>query len=146
VYKRQMFHYDHEWSDSAVRRFVRTVGLEHLDDLFATRAADTLGNGMRRSAFSPELRELRGRIGEILDREAALSVRDLKIGGVELMERLGVRPGPLIGRILAALLEEVLEDPAKNEPETLLRRAEELRPAIEAELPARDERHRDRES
>ncbi|MFB3909525.1 MAG: CCA tRNA nucleotidyltransferase [Candidatus Eisenbacteria bacterium] len=144
--QQHMFHYDHEWSDSAVRRFVRTVGLEHLDDLFATRAADTLGNGMRRSASSPELRELRGRIGEILDREAALSVRDLKIGGVELMERLGVRPGPLIGRILAALLEEVLEDPAKNEPETLLRRAEELRPAIEAELPARDERHRDRES
>jgi poly(A) polymerase/tRNA nucleotidyltransferase (CCA-adding enzyme) len=132
-----MFHYDHEWSDSAVRRFVRTVGLEHLDDLFSTRAADTLGNGLRRGGESSELNELKVRITEIRAREEALSVRDLAIDGRDLIAQLALAEGPAIGRILDALLEVVLEDPACNEREELLRRARAIAPEMVSRHPGR---------
>ena len=135
--QQHMFHYSSEWTDAAVRRFIRTVGVEHLEDLFATRKADTLGNGLRKSAVSAELIELRGRIAAVLEKKAALSVRDLKITGHDLMSALCLAEGILIGRILNALLEEVLEDPRRNEREALLRRAAEIRPEIEAALPPR---------
>jgi len=120
-----MFHYRPEWSDGAVRRFLRAIGPEHLDDLFALRAADTFGNGRKRR-LAPELLELRGRIAAEIERQAALTVRDLQIGGHDLMAELGLRPGPEIGRILRTLLEEVLEDPERNERERLLQRAREI--------------------
>ena len=138
--QQHMFHYDREWSDGAVRRFIRTVGLDHLEDLFETRRADTLGNGMRRSAASPELEELKGRIAEVVRREAALSVHDLCVNGADLMEGLALGQGPVIGRILDSLLEEVIEDPARNEREYLMRRAAELVPEIQSALPPRLER------
>ncbi len=135
--RHHMFHYDAEWSDAAVRRFVRGVGIVNLDDLFAARRADTLGNGLRRSADSPELGELRRRIEEIHARDAALSVRDLAIDGEDLMRELGIGPGPAIGRILSALLEEVIEEPARNDFEILLRRSREILPEVLASLPPR---------
>jgi tRNA nucleotidyltransferase (CCA-adding enzyme) len=139
--RQHMFHYDREWTDAAVRRFLRGVGHEHLGDLFATRAADTLGNGLRRSAVSAELRELRSRIDEIRRREEAISVRDLLIDGRDLMRELGLPEGPVIGGILDALLDEVIEDPARNERAVLLARAAEIRPAIEAVTPPRRRRN-----
>jgi tRNA nucleotidyltransferase (CCA-adding enzyme) len=138
--QQHMFHYERDWTDAAVRRFVRSVGPELLDDLFAMRAADTLGNGLRRHAVSAELKELQHRIAEIRKREEALSVRDLKLDGRELMRELGLQEGPVIGRLLEALLDEVLEDPARNERAALLARAAEIRPAIEATTPPRRER------
>lgn len=135
-----MFHYDAEWTDAAVRRFVRSVGIDNLDDLFAARRADTLGNGLRRNAESPELGELRRRIEEIRARDAALSVRDLAIDGTDLMRELGIEPGPAVGRILDALLEEVIEEPARNEPDGLIRRSRELLPDVLASLPPRRRR------
>jgi poly(A) polymerase/tRNA nucleotidyltransferase (CCA-adding enzyme) len=135
-----MFHYNTEWTDSAVRRFVRTIGTENLDDLFAARRADTLGNGLRRSAASAELTELRRRIVGIIEKDTAFSVRDLDVDGESLKQTLGIGEGPAIGRILDALLEEVLEDPARNERSRLLARAGEILPEIEASLPPRRKR------
>ena len=48
-----------------------------------------------------------------------LQVADLRIGGDDL-RRLGIPAGPIYAKILQALLERVLEDPARNTPETLL--------------------------
>jgi poly(A) polymerase/tRNA nucleotidyltransferase (CCA-adding enzyme) len=117
-----MFHYRPEWTDAAVRRFLREVGDEHLDDLFALRAADSAGNGTRRGA-TPELDELRRRIAIEVERRSALTVRDLTVNGHDLMHELLIMPGPELGRILRALLEEVLDDPQRNKRETLLGRA-----------------------
>jgi tRNA nucleotidyltransferase (CCA-adding enzyme) len=138
--QQHMFHYNAEWTDSAVRRFVRTIGTENLDDLFEARRADTLGNGLRRSAASAELAELRGRIVEIVAKDTAFSVRDLHVDGEALKSTLGIEEGPAIGRLLEALLEEVLEDPARNERGWLLTRAGEILPAIAASLPPRRKR------
>ena len=141
--QQHMFHYNTEWTDSAVRRFVRVVGPENLDDLFEARRADTLGNGLRRSAVSAELVELRRRIVEIIAKDTAFSVRDLDVDGDELKRSLDIGEGPAIGRILDALLEDVLEDPARNEKGALLARAAELLPGIQAGLPPRRKRKED---
>lgn len=117
--RHHMFHYTGEWTDAAVRRFLREVGPETVDDLFAMRSADTLGNGLR-SRVAPELGELRERIDRILEAENALGVRDLAINGHDLMSDLGMAPGPRMGAILNALLDAVLDDPSLNERDRLL--------------------------
>ena len=123
--RHHMFHYTADWTDGAVRRFLRTIGPENVDELFLMRAADTMGNGLRRR-LAPELVELRKRADAILEAESALSVRDLAVGGTDLMQDLGLSPGPIIGRILHALLDEVLDDPTRNTREHLLSRARQL--------------------
>lgn len=124
--RHHMFHYRPEWTDSAIRRFLRDVGEEHLPDLFALRSADTMGNGLRKR-LAPELDEFRRRIREEIEKRNALTVRDLAVDGHDLMAEFGISPGPEIGRILRELLEEVLDDPDRNVRETLLARAAELR-------------------
>lgn len=123
-----MFHYRPEWTDAAVRRFLRDVGEEHLDDLFSLRAADSAGNGTRRRT-APELDELRTRIALEVERRSALTVRDLAVGGHDLMQELSLTPGPELGRILHLFQEEVQDDPQRNEREWLLARAREFHAA-----------------
>ncbi len=118
--------YDDSWSDAAVRRWIRRVSPELLDDLYELNRADVLGKGKDASEDLQRLGNLKGRVSEVLARGEAMSVRQLAVNGHDLMSELGVAPGPAIGRILAALLEEVIEDPELNQRETLLLHAKEL--------------------
>jgi tRNA nucleotidyltransferase (CCA-adding enzyme) len=68
---------------------------------------------------------LRTRIEAVLSAEEALTIRDLAVGGADVMAELGLRAGPRVGEILNRLLEEVLEDPSLNERDRLLRRLRE---------------------
>ncbi len=113
-----MFHYTDEWTDGAVRRFMRKVGMENIEDMFLLRLADRKGNGSREGMPEP-IRKLVKRIDRIIEEENAISLKDLKINGHQLMERFSLTPGPDIGRILNELLEVVLDDPGKNETDTL---------------------------
>ena len=114
-----MFNYSDEWSDAALRRFVASVGRENLESLFMLRCADTAGT--KRTAPDPRnLDPLRRRIEKLLAQDSALGLKDLKINGNDLAEA-GIPRGPVMGKILAELLETVLDDPAQNERETLLR-------------------------
>ncbi len=119
-----MFNYSGEWSDAAVRRFVAKVGEENIDALFELRLADGTGMTGRQADPSP-LSEFRARIDGVLARDHALSVKDLAVGGEDLA-RLGIPKGPVMGRILAELLETVLDDPAQNNATTLSRIAANL--------------------
>jgi len=119
-----MFAYSPEWTDAAVRRFIRRVGAGRLDDLFALRRADNAASGVAEPAGAgvPQLmarvqRELGG---------APLEQRQLAIDGNELMAALDLPPGPDVGRLLAALLEAVLDEPARNRPDELLALARRL--------------------
>ncbi len=114
-----MFDYRAEWSDAAVRRWVRRVGEASVADLFDLRIADMLGNGLK-TGFPAQLEPLRRRIARVLAGSRALRVSDLAVDGRDVMESLGIGPGPAVGEALAALLEEVLEDPARNTRERLL--------------------------
>lgn len=122
--RHHMFYYQPEWTDSAVRRFARAVGVENIPDLIALRLADMAGN-TKKSGDTRPLQALLQRVEEVIAKDTALSVKDLAIGGKELAE-LGVAPGPAYGRILRALLEQVLDTPELNEPERLRAAAREL--------------------
>jgi len=114
-----MFHYTDEWTDGAVRRFIRKVGLDNIEDLFTLRMADRKGNGARKGLPAP-IERLKKRIDHVIEQENAFSVRDLNINGTILMEEFGLTPGPIIGAILNHLLEAVLDNPELNEKEKLL--------------------------
>ena len=117
--------YSSEWSDAAVRRFVRRVGTEHLDALMDLGRADAIGKGRPAESEFAALDELRGRIESLTAQGAAFGTRDLAISGKDVMDKLGVRPGPIVGRVLERLLERVLEDPTLNQRDALLGLVEE---------------------
>jgi poly(A) polymerase/tRNA nucleotidyltransferase (CCA-adding enzyme) len=117
-----MFHYMPEWSDGAVRRFMRKVGLENLNNLFLLRLADRRGNGQRDGLPGP-ITELKNRIKKVIEQDSALTVRDLEIDGYVIMKEFDIKPGPVIGRILNSLLEIVLDEPEANTRDILLEKA-----------------------
>jgi hypothetical protein len=120
-----MFHYEETWSDAAVRRFVMRAGEENLPDLYDLRRADAFATSGIEAP--PEvLAGMASRIEAVLARSRALSLRDLAVSGGDLIT-LGVEPGKRMGIILGELLEAVVEDPALNNREDLLRIAENLR-------------------
>jgi tRNA nucleotidyltransferase (CCA-adding enzyme) len=120
-----MFHYVNDWTDGAVRRFMRKVGLENLEDLLQLRLADRRGNGQRDGLPAPIL-QLQKRIDRVIEEDSALTVKDLDIDGHVIMTEFNVKPGPVIGKILNELLEMVLDDPEANKPEILLSKAREI--------------------
>jgi tRNA nucleotidyltransferase (CCA-adding enzyme) len=113
-----MFYYTPEWTDGSIRRFVRRVGIDELPGLLALREADVAGRGFGEDP-DKETVDLRRRIAEVASDDAALTVKDLAIDGRDLMQLLGVPPGKVIGVVLEALLERVLDDPGLNTRETL---------------------------
>ena len=117
-----MFHYMPEWSDGAVRRFMRKVGLENLNELFLLRLADRRGNGQREGLPAP-INELKNRIRRVIEQDSALTVRDLDVDGYVIMKEFDIKPGPTIGKILNSLLEIVLDEPEANIRDVLLEKA-----------------------
>jgi tRNA nucleotidyltransferase (CCA-adding enzyme) len=118
--------YDDTWSDAAVRRWIRRVSGELLEDLYLLNDADIRGKGKPVADDLSRLAQLKEHVARVLAEGAALSVSELAIDGHALMQELGMKPGPELGRVLRALLEEVTEDPTLNERETLLERARKL--------------------
>ncbi len=118
--------YSQDWSDGAVRRFVRRVGTANVDDLLDLGRADALAKGRPVEQELAALEELRERIARAAEQGAALGTRDLAIDGSDVMARLGCRPGPIIGRVLEALLQRVLDAPELNERDALLALVDEL--------------------
>ncbi len=122
--KNHMFSYDDSWTDAAVRRFIRRVGKKNINDLIDLRLDDAMAisSGVDQSSIL----SLIERINAELEKKAALSLKDLKISGKDLIENKIIKPSPEMGRILNSLLDEVIEDPSLNEKEKLLKRASEL--------------------
>ncbi len=116
-----MFSYEPNWSDAAVRRFIGRMGAlgdSALDELLALREADNIGSGLPPEAGG--LDALRARIAAELAADVVLDRRGLVVDGADLISELGLSQGPLLGRILDALLERVIADPAVNDRPTLL--------------------------
>ncbi len=112
--------YSDEWSDATVRRWLRRVSPELAPDLYRLGHADALGKGRDASEDIAAIDKLHARAEALVLAGAALSTRDLAFRGDHAMEELGLAPGPLIGKLLAHLLELVTEDPSKNTHEALL--------------------------
>ena len=115
-----MFSYEPSWSDAAVRRFIAKIGRlgdGALGELLALREADNVGSGLPPGAG---LGELKARIEAELAADAVLDRRGLAVDGTDLMTELELPQGPILGRILDALLDRVIADPALNDRPTLL--------------------------
>jgi tRNA nucleotidyltransferase (CCA-adding enzyme) len=113
-----MFNITSDWSDAAVRRFIVRAGRENLDDLLALREADGLSRGDE--AVIGQNASIRERFDRVLASEAAFKIRDLAIGGADIMEALDIGEGPEVGMILKRLFEAVIESPEKNTRERLI--------------------------
>jgi len=118
-----MFYYNPEVTDAAVRRFIKRVGKENIADLIELRIGDRLGSGVPKGK-TRKLYELEQRIEEVS--KDPISTSQLAIDGHEVMKEFTIEPGPLIGKILNALLEMVIEDPELNTKKALMERAKKL--------------------
>lgn len=123
--REHMFSYTPEWTDGAVRRFINRVGINSLDRLYMLRDCDNAATTGEKPDNSHLEKELRTRINSELERNSALTLKDLKITGDDLM-KLGIEKGPSIGKILNQLLEMVIDNPELNEKEKLSSIAREL--------------------
>ena len=130
--RHHMFWYQDVWTGSAVRRFIRNVGLDNIPALFELRRADNIGSGARAPRMYA-LDQLWLRVQEEIQRANAFTARDLAIDGNDVMAELDLRPGPEVGRIVRELLERVLDDPESNTRESLLRLAREIHGAQPAD-------------
>jgi poly(A) polymerase/tRNA nucleotidyltransferase (CCA-adding enzyme) len=130
--RNHMFYYNvGEVTAASVRRLIKKVGRENLKDLIDLRISDRLGSGTKK-AEPYKLRHLQYMFERV--QNDPVSVKMLAVNGTDLMNNLKLPPSPKIGEILDVLLSEVIEDPAKNEKETLLKRAGELNGMNGAEL------------
>jgi tRNA nucleotidyltransferase (CCA-adding enzyme) len=118
--------YDETWSDAAVRRWIRRVSPELVDDLYALNEADVRAKGRDASIDLEHIAQLKAHVAQVIAQGAAFNVKDLAIDGRVLISELGAKPGPDIGRVLRTLLEEVVDDPARNTREALVARARAL--------------------
>jgi tRNA nucleotidyltransferase (CCA-adding enzyme) len=130
--RHHLFHYSDDWTDTAVRRWVRRVGKERIEDLYRLNEADVRAKGLDAAPDLASLAGLRAHVEKVLAAGAALSTRDLNVNGRDLMTVLGIAPGPIIGELLEALLEAVIQDPAANQRDALLERARAILKAKES--------------
>lgn len=119
-----MFYYDTGVISAAgVRRFVVRVGPENIDDLLKVREADRIGSGVKK-AMPYRLRHLLFMIEKV--KRDPLSPKMLALRGDDLMALLDLPQSRRVGWILNALMQEVIEDPEKNDKKYLTKRAKEL--------------------
>ncbi len=120
--RHHMYAADPAQPPKTVRRFVRRVGAGHLPRLFALRHADVTGSGLPEHEPGTNA-AFEAHVAAVLAERPPLGITDLAIGGAEvialLVERGLAPPGfqgdRRVGTVLHALLEEVLDDPARNE-------------------------------
>lgn len=119
-----LFYYNvGEVTEAGVRRFIQRVGEDYIDDLFKVREADRIGSGVPK-AVPYKLRHLKFMIEKV--KRDPIHPKMLKIRGDTVMQLLNIPPGPKVGQLLSVLLEEVLDDPTRNNEEYLSRRVKEL--------------------
>lgn len=127
-----MFYYNvDEVSEAGVRRFIKRVGLEYIDDLLKVREADRIGSKVPK-AFPYKLRHLLFMIEKV--KHDPIHPKMLVMKGDDIMKLLNINPGPRIGYILSILLERILDDPKLNNIEYLEENARELNKLSDGEL------------
>jgi len=116
------FHVERDFAGEPARRFLARHGERIARFLFQHKRADLLAKKIE----SWELPALEGMEQAVLrEREHPYRVSDLAIDGNDLLAA-GIPQGPQIGQVLRELLDEVLTDPARNDPDWLRERAREL--------------------
>jgi len=114
-----MFGYKKELSDRAVRRFIKRIGADNVDDLIALRKADDLAHGWGRD-FEKDIEKFKSKINSQIKKSYPFTISDLAVNGHDVIKIVGLQPGPRIGQILNQLLEVVIEKPEHNKKNKLI--------------------------
>jgi poly(A) polymerase/tRNA nucleotidyltransferase (CCA-adding enzyme) len=116
-----MYHYTRDYSDAAVRRFVKRAGITKSNvcglrdiPLFKLRAGERQGNGLKKEPVTQRQIDFENRIRSVFECGAATEINDLQINGHVLIEAFGLKPGPEIGIILEHLVNKVREKKELN--------------------------------
>lgn len=127
-----MYHYTREWTDAAVRRFIKNaklgpkyIGRLENFPLFILRAAERLGNGLKKNPVTDRQRDFQKRLEAILKTTTTLNIKDLSVSGDDLKEILHIPENKQMGEMLTYLLNKVLEDQTLNDKKKLLKLAAE---------------------
>ncbi|MEK7080427.1 MAG: HD domain-containing protein, partial [Patescibacteria group bacterium] len=127
-----LFYYNvDEVGEASVRRLVKNVGPENMEELLQVRQADRIGSGVPK-AEPYKLRHLKYLIEKVS--KDPISAKMLKVNGEDIMKILDTKPGPKIGQILNVLLGYVLDDPKKNTKEFLEKEVAKLGKLSDKEL------------
>lgn len=118
------FSVDERQTDSALRRFIRRVGVDRLSKILALRIGDRLGGGATETSWRLEL--YKQRLVEV--QKQPFTAQDLLVDGHDVMTVFGVPPGPIVGNMLDTLFAQVEAGTLPNEREVLLARLRELVP------------------
>ena len=114
------WHYLPAWNDATVRRTLARIGPDELPALWALRRADLRARGRLVLEGLANQAAAEERFAVEIARAAALKISDLAVSGADVMDVLGIGPGPRVGQTLTRLLERVLDDPDLNTRERLL--------------------------
>jgi tRNA nucleotidyltransferase (CCA-adding enzyme) len=117
------FTVDERQTDSAIRRILRKVGKENMDDMLALRIGDRLGGGARETSWRLEL--FKKRLEDV--QKQPFGVPDLAIDGFDVMKIFNCKPGKIIGEILKQVFDEVELGKLRNDKEILLSKLQEMK-------------------
>ncbi|MBP5608049.1 MAG: HD domain-containing protein [Lachnospiraceae bacterium] len=111
-----------ETDERSLRRAINRMGEECFPLIFYIQEADCLAQStyMREEKLA-RIAGLREHYPLLLAKKQCISIKDLAVDGRDLMEA-GVKPGPEMGRILAEMLDDVLDEPEHNDRQYLLER------------------------
>lgn len=101
------------------RKFINRVG-DHADDLLNLRWADQGGKTAYPTSDVYNLDKEAELLAQVREQQAPTAVSQLAINGNDLINELGMTPGPAIGQTLEELVQRVIDDPSLNEREALL--------------------------
>lgn len=107
----------------SARRFISKIGPEFVRPLLTLMETDSKSKGKKND--NDKFQTALNLIEQIIEEQAPVTLKQLAITGKEIVN-LGVPEGPLIGKILYALLEQVIEDPNHNHKEHLLEKAQHI--------------------
>ncbi len=115
--RHHQFSVSEKQTDKAIKRFIRRVGKKDVPDMLSLRTGDRLGSGAKKTSWRTEL--FKKRLVEV--QKEPFSIKDLKINGHDIMEKLNIPPGPRVGEILSALFNQVEEGQIPNNKKALLK-------------------------
>lgn len=114
-----------EPSQRCVRRAIMKVGEDIFPMLLQVKKADMEAQSVyQREEKEENLKEVSRIYEHILAQKQCVSLKTLDVTGRDLMEQTGMLPGKRIGEVLKYLLDFVVDDPARNQKEILLKEAE----------------------
>ena len=127
----QFYYNVDEVGESSIRRLIKNVGPENIEELLQVRMADRIGSGVPK-AEPYKLRHFKYLVDKVA--QDPISAKMLKINGNDLMKLLKIKPGPRVGQIIGVILGYVLDDPKKNKKEILEKEALKLAKMSDEEL------------